>query len=79
MVGDDALVTAFVCKSDMPQVQDSGVLHHTSTCTWRIRCGILVVCTNVGVILRLGMSKQLLVLTPCKCHWGGAAARGSTC
>lgn len=74
MVGDDALVTALVRKRDAPQVQDSGVLHHTSA--WRLRCRTPVVCVNVGVILRLSMPKQLLVLPPREGHGGRAAACG---
>lgn len=74
MVGDDALVTALVGEGDMPQVQDSGVLHHASTCPWRIRCCALVVSAHVGVVLRFSVAKQLLVLTPRKGHGGGAAA-----
>lgn len=78
MVGDDALVTALVGKGDVPQVQDSGVLHHASTCTCRVRCSALVVSAHVGIVLCLGVAKQLLVLTPSKGHGRGAAARGRT-
>lgn len=78
MVGDDTLVTALVGEGDVPQVQDSGVLHHASDCTRRISRCALVVSAHVGVVLRLCVAKWLLVLSPCKGHGGGAAARGST-
>lgn len=78
VVGDDALVTALVCESDMPQVKNRGVLHHTSTHPWCIGCCTLLVCTHVGIILYLSVPKQLLVLTPRKGHGGGAAARSRT-
>lgn len=74
MVGEDALVTALVCKSDAPQVQDSGVLHHFSSCPW---CDALAWSVHVGVVLHLCVPQQLLILAPHKGHGGGAAAYNS--
>lgn len=78
MVGDDALVAALVGEGDMAQVQDSGVLHHPSSCRGSVGCCALVVSADVGVVLRLCVAEQLLVLTPREGHGGGAAARGRT-
>ena len=74
MVGDDALVTALMCKGDVSQVQDGGVLHHASACTRHSLRGALMVGLHMGVVLRLGVLKQLLVLSPRKGHGGRAAA-----
>lgn len=78
MVGDDALVTALVGEGDVPQVQDSGVLHHASACPGHVRCCALVVSANMGVVLCLCLAKQLLVFAPGEGHGGGAAARCCT-
>lgn len=53
VVGDDTLVTALVCEGDFTQVQDSGVLHHSSACARHVSA--LVVSLHVGVVLRLGV------------------------
>lgn len=65
MVGDDALVAAFVGEGDVAEVQDGGVLHH-----------LPVLRPHVGKVLNLGVVQHLVVLLPRK-HHGGAAAAGS--
>lgn len=79
MVGDDALVTTLVGKSDAAQVENRSVLHHaSSSCARQIWCRGLVVSTHVGVVLHLSVTKELLVLAPGKGHGGGAAAGSCT-
>lgn len=75
VVGDDALVASLVREGDSPQVQDGGVLHHASADAGHVGRGALVVSLHMGVVLRLGVSEQLLVLAPREGHGGGAAAR----
>lgn len=54
VVCDDALVTALVGESYMPQVQDRGVLHHTSTCPGCLRCSV---CPHMGKVLSFCIAK----------------------
>lgn len=65
VVGDDTLVTPFVGKGDVPEVQNGGVLHH-----------LAILCSHVGKVLNLGIIQHLIVLPPRKHHGGAAAAGG---
>lgn len=67
VVGDDALVAAFVGEGDAPQVQYSGVLCH---CAAAPRSRPLV----MGDVLHLGVAEDFMVLAPGEGHWRGAAA-----
>jgi len=71
VVGDDALVPALVGEGDVAQVQDGGVLHHS---VGRRGAAVAVVGAHVGVVLRLAVAEQLLVLAPREGHRGAAAA-----
>lgn len=65
MVGDDTLVTPFMGKGDVPEVQNGGVLHH-----------LTVLCPHMGKVLDLGIVQHLIVFLPCKHHGGAATAGG---
>lgn len=57
VVGDDALVTTFVCKGDLSQVQDCGVLRYASSSNCRVGPVASMVCLYVGVVFSICVLK----------------------